>query len=196
MKGNEEFFAEQIYLQFNKGIFVSKYPSNFKFANITPAFKQGSGNLQDNYRPISILPVVSKIFEKLMCKQLSTHFENIFSKFQCGFRKNFVTQHCLLLMIDKWKKAVDKNKVFGAILTDLSKAFDCICHDLLIAKLHAYGLSLPALKMIQDYLMNRKQRTKIDNAYSYWQNILYGVPQGSIMGHLLFNIDLCDLIFT
>ena len=94
-----------------------------------------------------------------MCKQLSTYFENIFSKFQCGLRKNFGLQHCLLLMIDKWKKAVDKNKVFGAIFTDLSKAFDRICHDLLIAKLHAYGLSLPALKIkiIQDYLMNRKQ---------------------------------------
>ena len=67
---------------------------------------------------------------------------------------------------DRWKKAVDSNKVFGAILTDLSKVFDCICHDLLVAKLHAYGLSLPALKMIQDYLLNRKQRTKIGSSYS------------------------------
>ena len=69
-------------------------------------------------------------------------------------------------MIDKWKKAVDNNKVFGAILTDLSKAFDCICHDLLVSKIHAYGLSLPALKMIQDYLLNRKQRTKVGSSYS------------------------------
>ena len=66
----------------------------------------------------------------LICRQLSNHFDNIFSKFQSGFRKGFSAQHCLLLMIGKWKKAVDNNKVFGAILTDLSKVFDCVCHDL------------------------------------------------------------------
>ena len=96
-------------------------------------------------------------------------------------------------MIDRWKKAVNSNEVFGAILTDLSKSFECIFHNLLVAKLHAYGLSLPALEMIQDYLLNQKQRTKIGFSCSTWKNIISGVPQGLILGPLLSNIFLCNL---
>ena len=91
-------------------------------------------------------------------------------------------------MMDKWKKAVDNHKVFGAVLTDLSKEFECICHDLLLAKLNVNGLSLPALKLITDYLQNGKQRTKIGSIYSYLKYIISGVPQASILGPLLFNI--------
>ena len=87
-------------------------------------------------------------------------------------------------------------KAFGALLTDLSKAFDCLDHELLTAKLNAYGVSLPALKLIHDYLSNRKQRTKINSSYSTWHEIIFGVPQGSILGPLLFNIFLIDLFFT
>ena len=124
---NADYFAEHICLQFNETIFSSKFPTSFKFANVTPVFKQGSRNQKDNYRSISLLPIISKIFEKLICRQLSNHFDNILSKFQCGFRKGYSPQHCLLLLIDKWKKANDNNKVFGALLAHLSKAFDCIC---------------------------------------------------------------------
>ena len=112
-------------------------------------FKQGSRNQKNNYRPISILLVISKIFENLICRQLLNLFDNILSKYQCGFRKGYTLQHCLILMINKWKKAVDNNKLLGARLADLSKAY---CHDLLVAKLNAYGLYFRALKMIQDYV--------------------------------------------
>ena len=99
-------------------------------------------------------------------------------------------------MLETWKRSVDKGKVFGALLTDLSKAFDCLNHELLTAKLNAYGFSLPALRLINDYLSNRKQRTKIENTYSTWLDIIFGVPQGSILGPLLFNVFLADLFFT
>ena len=127
---------------------------------------------------------------------MSHCMDNFLSKHQCGFRKVHNTQYCLLKMLEKWKSAVDRGKSFGALLTDLSKAFDCLSHDLLLAKLHAYGFSLSALKLIHSYLKNRKQRTKIDSTYSTWEEILFGLPQGSILGPLLFNTFLCDLFLS
>ena len=107
-----------------------------------------------------------------MNKQVSIYFEEILSKFQCGFRKGSSTQYCLLLMLEKWKRAVDNNKVFGALLIDLSKAFDWISRDLLIAKLNPYGLPLSTFKLVQSYFQNRKQRTKIGSSYSLCEEIV------------------------
>ena len=128
-----------------------------------------------------------------MFKQISEFFENIFSKNQCGFRKGHSTQQCLLAMLEKWKRSVDSGKAFGALLTDLSKAFDCLDHELLIAKLNAYGFSLPALRLIHDYLSHRKQRTRVNNSYSEWLAVMFGVPQGSILAPVLFNIFLAEM---
>ena len=99
-------------------------------------------------------------------------------------------------MLEKWKRAVNNGKVFGILLTDLSKAFDCLSHQLLLAKLHAYGFSISGLRLIYSYLANRKQRTKTNSSYSSCEEILFGVPQGSILGPLLFYIFLCDMFFV
>ena len=130
-----------------------------------------------------------------MFRQINEYMDVFLSKHQCGFRKGYSTQQCLLAMLEKWRSAVDNKKTFGVLLTDLSKAFDCLSHELLLAKLHAYGFSIPALRLVYSYLKNRKQRTKINSAYSCWEEIIFGVPQGSILGPLLFNIFLCDLFY-
>ena len=166
---------------------MSTFPEILKHADITPLYKSKK-DIKGNYRPVSILPNLSKIFEKCMFEQMSQFFENIFSKYQCGFWKGFSTQQCLLAMLEKWKICVDNSKMFGALLTDLSKAFDCLDHELLMAKLNAYGFSLTALKLLHNYLSNRKPQTEISSTYSSLLEIIFAVPQESIVGSLLFNI--------
>ena len=123
---------------------------------------------------------------------MSEHFEPIFSKYQCGFRKEHSAQHCLLEMIEKWNKCLDKKGTCGALLTDLSKIFDCLPHKLLLAKLNVYGFDESSLKYMKNYLSDREQRVKINNSIN-WINIFYGVPQGSVLDSVLFHIFLCDL---
>ena len=118
---------------------------------------------------------------------------NKLSKDQCGFRKGLGTQHCLLVMIEKLRKIRDDKRVFAAVFTDLLKAFDCISHELLIAKLNAYRFDVKSLKFILAYFTNRKQKTKIGSSFSDFLNILFGVPQGSILGPLLFIIYICGI---
>ena len=158
---------------------LGRHYSSLKPVNITSVFQKGSRNQKENYIPVSIFSIISKIFEKILSKQWYIYFENIPSKFQFGFRKGFSTQHCLILMIEKWKEASGKDQSFGALLTKIFKSFDCLSHNLLIAKLHSYGISLALLKLLTDYLTNRKQRTKADIFYSFWEDITHCVPQGS-----------------
>ena len=121
-----------------------------------PVFKKDSKNGKDNYKPINILRNISKVYERVLFKQIGTFMDNFISKLQCCFRKAYSTQQCLLPLIEKWKSEVDKGKSFGALLIDLLKALDCLPHDLLIAKLHLYGFNLNALRIIHSYLSNRR----------------------------------------
>ena len=142
IKANENFFAEAICFYFNKSLENGKFPNCLKLANITSVFKKGARTSKNNYRPVSILPVFSKIFKRLLSSQLLEVLDNIISKFLCSFGIGYGNQHCLLLMLKIWKGATDNNKAFGVLLNELSKAFDCLSHDLLIAKFHPYGLDI------------------------------------------------------
>ena len=172
-----------------------KYPSKLKLADVTPIHKKLQTVIKSNYRPVSVLPVVSKVFERIMDKQINEYMEKYLSPYLCGYRKGYSCQHALIVMIERWKKSRDNGGLAGGVLMDLSKAFDTIFHKLMIAKLHAYGFDIPSLEIIYDYFSDRWQRTKINTSFSTWSLILCGLAQGSVLGPKFFNIYLNDLFY-
>ena len=125
-------------------LYRQTFPSVLSLRKLHLYIKRGK-TLKENYRPVSILPNLSKVYEKIMFTQMTKFFETIFPRYQCAFPKGFNTQQCLLAILEKWKRSIHKGKTFGTLLTDLSKAFDCLENKLLIAKLNAYGFTLPSL---------------------------------------------------
>ena len=149
----------------NNSLFSKVFPSSLKKADIAPVYKKDKKFMKNYYRPVSILPSVSKIYERCVYDQINDYFHPLFLKLQCGFRKEFNAQHSLLVLVEKCRE-VDKWAYAGILLTDFSKTFDCINHELLISKLNAYGFNLESLTFIQNYLTKRIQRAKINSKFS------------------------------
>ena len=155
IKMNEDIFSRSIFQNFNQSFINGEFPHCLKQAEIIHVFKTEEKLDKSNYRAVSFLPVISKIYERLVYDQVYKYFDHIFSKFQCGFRKGFNTQNRLLSMTEDWTESLDQGSHYGALLTDLSKAFDCIMYELLIAKLQAYGLVNDSLNCICNNLVGR-----------------------------------------
>ena len=181
VQNNSDIMTDILCNNFNNFIYSSEFPNYLKLADVSPIYKDGERVIKTNYRPISNLPAISKLYEKPLFRQIYEYFSPELSKFQCGFRSGYGTQYCLLLLLEKWKKSIDSKGSAGILLTDLSKAFDCLSHDLLIAKLAAYGFHYDALKLVYSYLSLRNQKVRINSTYSTWSEIISGVPQGSIV---------------
>ena len=164
-----------------------------KHAEIVPVHRKNCKRDKENYRTVSIPWNFSKVYEKVLYSQLYNYFEKILFPSQCGFRKSYSAQQCLLVMIEKFKEAIDRKNKFGALLINLHKALNCINHPLLIAKTDSYGVWPMLTKVVFSYLCNDTERTKIKNRFSKRSNTLYGVPQGSTLALLPFNTDLINL---
>ena len=165
---------------FNNCIIKAEFPNELKLADVTPISEKKDLSWAKNYRVISVLTIVSKIFERILHRQVSSYVNQFLSTFMCAYRKGFNTEQALLSLIERWKNTLDQNGYSGAILMDLSKAFDTTDHDLLIPKLGAYDFDTASLMLIRSYLTNPFQKTKVNTSFSSWSKLFLGLPQGSV----------------
>lgn len=178
----------------NNCINANVFPDDCKHAEVSPIFKKKDLLSKCNYRPVSILNAMSKVFEGIICDQLMQFFHNKLSVMLSAYRSKYSCNNLIIKCIEDWRISLDDNEKVGCVAMDLSRAFDSVPHGLLIAKLHAYGVDLNSCEFVLSYLSDRKQRVKLCQMRSDWSYVKRGIPQGSLMGPVLFNLFTNDLI--